>query len=188
MVRCPVSNELRRKLHPLIPASLLLSKALCTTFVVTDEATLNVILFVLQKGMPCEDLPNLFGMAAVWLAGDVYATGMPLAYEISCNRRCWIACVNVIRPIGAGPALTNPRHQACGAWNGVQSHGQRARLGSKRHIVVNARGMPLVILVSGPHRHGFKMLEKCAEAIPATAGLAGYHHNCLLYTSPSPRD
>ena len=49
----------------------------------------------------------------------------------------------------------------------------RGKLGSKRHIVVDARGIPLVILVSGANRHDSKMFERCVDAIPAIAGLGG---------------
>ena len=74
-------------------------------------------------------------------------------------------------PSVLGPAL---RHQP-------QDRGQetgpnptdRGKLGSKRHIVVDARGIPLVILVSGANRHDSKMFERCVDAIPAIAGLPG---------------
>jgi transposase len=49
----------------------------------------------------------------------------------------------------------------------------RGKLGSKRHLVVDARGIPLVILVSGANRHDSMMFEKCMDAIPAIAGLPG---------------
>lgn len=49
----------------------------------------------------------------------------------------------------------------------------RGKLCSKRHIVVDARGIPLVILVSGANRHDSKMFERCVDAIPAIAGLSG---------------
>lgn len=47
----------------------------------------------------------------------------------------------------------------------------RGKLGSKRHIVADARGIPLVILVSGANGHDSKMFEKCVDAIPTIAGL-----------------
>ena len=47
----------------------------------------------------------------------------------------------------------------------------RGKLGSKRDIVVNARGVPLVILVSGANRRDSKMFERCVDAIPAIGGL-----------------
>ena len=41
-------------------------------------------------------------------------------------------------------------------------------------IVVDARGIALVILVSGANRHDTKMFEKCVGTIPAIAGLTGH--------------
>lgn len=50
----------------------------------------------------------------------------------------------------------------------------RGKLGSKRHIIVDARGIPLVVLVSGANRHDSKMFEPCVDALPAVAGLQGH--------------
>jgi len=100
---------------------------------VSDEAALNGILFVLQTGIPWEDLPQSLR----------YGSGM------TCWRRLrdW-------EGQETGPNTTD-----------------RGKLGSKRHIVVDARGIPLVILVSGANRHDSKMFEKCVDAIPTIAGL-----------------
>lgn len=49
----------------------------------------------------------------------------------------------------------------------------RSKLGSKRDNFVDARGIPLMILVSGANRHDSKMFEKCVDAIAAIAGLPG---------------
>jgi hypothetical protein len=47
------------------------------------------------------------------------------------------------------------------------------KLGSKRHIVVHARGIPLVVLVCGANRHDSMLFEPCIDAIPAVRGLPG---------------
>lgn len=49
----------------------------------------------------------------------------------------------------------------------------RGKLGSKRHIIVDAQGIPLVVLVSAANRHDSKMFESCVDAIPAVKGLQG---------------
>lgn len=49
----------------------------------------------------------------------------------------------------------------------------RSKLGSKRDNFVDARGIPLMILVSGANRHDSKMFEECMNAIPTITGLAG---------------
>ena len=66
-----------------------------------------------------------------------------------------------------------PRYQAPGGQETGPNPTDRGKLGSKRHIVVDARGIPLVILVSGANRHDSMMFEKCMDAIPAVAGLPG---------------
>ena len=48
----------------------------------------------------------------------------------------------------------------------------RSKLGSKRDNFVDARGIPLMILVSGANRHDSKMFEECMNAIPTITGLA----------------
>ncbi|BFO56152.1 hypothetical protein AVXHC19_29550 [Acidovorax sacchari] len=47
----------------------------------------------------------------------------------------------------------------------------RGKLGSKRHIVVDAWGIPLVVLVSGANRHDSMTFEKCIDALPAVRAL-----------------
>lgn len=47
------------------------------------------------------------------------------------------------------------------------------KLGSKRHILVDARGIPLGVLVSGANRHDSVIFERCVDATPAIKGLAG---------------
>lgn len=49
----------------------------------------------------------------------------------------------------------------------------RSKLGSKRHIVVDARGVPLAIVVSGANRHDSMMFDSLIDAIPAASGLDG---------------
>ncbi len=47
------------------------------------------------------------------------------------------------------------------------------KLGSKRHIVVDARGIPLAITVTGANRHDSMAFEPTLDAIPAVPGLNG---------------
>lgn len=49
----------------------------------------------------------------------------------------------------------------------------RGKLGSKRHIVVDARGIPLAITVTGANRHDSMAFEPTLDAIPAISGLNG---------------
>lgn len=58
MARKPVSKELWLQLQPLIPAFTPSSKGGARKLTVSDEAALNGIMFVLQTGIPWEDLPR----------------------------------------------------------------------------------------------------------------------------------
>lgn len=49
----------------------------------------------------------------------------------------------------------------------------RGKLGSKRHIIVDARGIPLTITVTGANRHDSMAFEPTLNAIPAVPGLSG---------------
>src|SRR5260370_7975891 len=61
MARRPVSKELWRQPQPLIPAFVPSGKGGARKLAVSDEAALNGILFVLQTGIPWEDLPQSLG-------------------------------------------------------------------------------------------------------------------------------
>lgn len=47
------------------------------------------------------------------------------------------------------------------------------QIGSKRHIVVDARSIPLAITVTGANRHDSMAFEPTLDAIPAVSGLNG---------------
>lgn len=65
MARRPVSKELWQQLQPLIPAFVPSSKGGPRKRTVSDEAALHGILFVLQAGIPWEDLPQAMASAVV---------------------------------------------------------------------------------------------------------------------------
>ncbi len=48
----------------------------------------------------------------------------------------------------------------------------RGKLGSKRHIVVDARGIPLAVTVTGANRHDSMAFEPTLNAIPTVPGLS----------------
>jgi len=64
MARRPVSKELWQQLQPLIPAFVPSNKGGPRKRTVSDEAALNGILFVLQTGIPWEDLPQSMGFGS----------------------------------------------------------------------------------------------------------------------------
>jgi len=61
MARKPVSKELWQQLQPLIPTFTPSAKGGARKLTVSNEAALNGIMFVLQTGIPWEDLPQSLG-------------------------------------------------------------------------------------------------------------------------------
>jgi len=61
MSRAPVSKELWQQLEPLIPPFVASRKGGRRKRTISDEAALNGILFVLQTGIACGDLPQALG-------------------------------------------------------------------------------------------------------------------------------
>lgn len=49
----------------------------------------------------------------------------------------------------------------------------RGKLGSKRHIVVDARGIPLTVTVIGANGYDSMAFEPTLDAVPAVSGLNG---------------
>ncbi|WP_409411451.1 transposase [Comamonas sp.] len=74
MARRPVSKELWQQLQPLISAFVPSAKGGARKLAVSNEAPFNGILFVLQTGIPWEDLPQSLGYGSgmtCWCLGAV---------------------------------------------------------------------------------------------------------------------
>ena len=61
----------------------------------------------------------------------------------------------------------------------------RGKLGAKRHIVVDARGIPLAATVTGAHRHDSMAFESTLDASPAVSGLNDQPRNALANCMPT---
>lgn len=66
-----------------------------------------------------------------------------------------------------------PRCQAPGGQETGPNPTDKGKLGSKRHLIVDAQGIPLVVLVSGANRHDSMMFELCVDTMPAVKGVRG---------------
>ncbi|WP_369122819.1 IS5 family transposase [Ralstonia solanacearum] len=174
MSRRKVSKALWLALEPLIPEFVASPKG-GRRRSIDDRAALGGILYVLHTGIPWEDLPQELGFGSgMTCSGDACVTGKQLACGTSCIRPCWSDCANTTRLTGVGLASTG---QACPAPRGGEQTGpnptDRGKLGSKRHLVVDARGVPLAITVTGANRHDSIAFESTLDAIPAIRGLDG---------------
>ncbi|MCG7374111.1 IS5 family transposase [Pseudomonas luteola] len=168
-----VSIELWAALKPLVPKFILSCKGRRRRSV-GDRAALNGFLHVLQTGIAWEDLPQALGFGSGmtcwrrlrdWQAAGVWtklhlALLQPLREHDQIGwSRASIDGASVASPRGGSETGPNPT--------------DRGKLGSKRHIVVDARGIPLSITVTGTNRHNSFVFESTLEAVPAVRGLKG---------------
>lgn len=172
MARRKISKELWVALEPLIPVFTPSPKG-GRRRTVDDRAALNGILYVLQTGIPWEDLPQKLGFGSgmtCWRRlRDWQAAGVWERLHLVMLRRLrehdqidW-GCASL-----DGASISSPRGQEPGP-----NPTDRGKLGSKRHIVVDARGIPLAVTVTGANRHDSMAFEPTLDAIPAVPGLSG---------------
>ncbi|ATI27527.1 MULTISPECIES: IS5 family transposase [Ralstonia solanacearum species complex] len=173
MSRRKVSKELWLALEPLIPEFVASPKG-GRRRSVDDRAALSGILYVLHTGIPWEDLPQELGFGSGmtcwrrlrdWQADGVWdklhrAMLVRLREHDQIDwSRASIDGASGAQPPGGEQTGPNPT--------------DRGKLGSKRHLVVDARGVPLAITVTGANRHDSIAFESTLDAIPAIRGLDG---------------
>lgn len=90
----------------------------------------------------------------------------------NCTKPCSLAYLRKTKLTGAVPALMAHRCPP-GGQETDPNPTDRGKLGSKRHIIVDAQGIPLTVLVSGANRHYSKIFEPRVDVIPAVKGLQG---------------
>ncbi|WP_420807380.1 IS5 family transposase [Burkholderia plantarii] len=141
---------------------------------VDDRSALNGILYVLQTGIPWKDLRQELGFGSgmtCWRRlRDWQAAGVWHRLHLAMLRRLrehdqidWErACLD-------GASVSSPR----GARRPAPIRPIEASFGSKRHIIVDARGIPLAVTITGANRHDSMAFESTLDAIPAVAGLTG---------------
>ncbi|WP_310035137.1 IS5 family transposase [Paraburkholderia graminis] len=139
-----------------------------------DRAVLTGILFVLQSGIPWEMLPQEMGcgsgmscwrrlrdwqQAGVWdRLHEVLLARLRAADRIDWSRV--IVDSSSIRAVGSGQK-TGPDPT------------DRARPGSKHHLVTEAQGIPLALILTGANRHDVTQLLPLIDAIPPIRGKRG---------------
>jgi transposase len=139
-----------------------------------DQAALNGILFVSRTGIAWEDLPQELGFGSGmtcwrrlrdWQAAGVW-------------HRLHLLLLAELRSIGQldlsranldGASVPSPRG---GSHTGANPT-DRGKLGSKRHLVTDRQGIPLMFCVTGANRHDAVVFEALVDAMPAIGGLPG---------------
>ncbi|WP_407973045.1 IS5 family transposase [Burkholderia pyrrocinia] len=172
MARRKISSELWVALEPLIPVFMPSPKG-GRHRAVDDRSALNSMLYVLQTGIPWEDLSQGLGFGSgmtcwrrlrAWQAAGVWQR-LHLAMLRRLHEhdqidweRASLGGASVSSPGGPG---SRPQPDRSG------------KHGSKRHIAVDTHGIPLAVTVTGANRHDSIAFESTLDAIPAVRGLNG---------------
>ncbi|WP_063902089.1 IS5 family transposase [Burkholderia ubonensis] len=141
-----------------------------------DRAVLTGILFVLQSCIPWEMLPQEMGCGSgmscwrrlrYWQQAGVRDRPHEVlpAKLRAADRIDWSRVVvnsSSIRAVESGQTGPNPA--------------DRARHGSKHYLIIEAHGIPLVLILTGTNRNGVTQLLPLIDAIPSIRGKRG----CLL--------
>ena len=141
---------------------------------VPDRACLTGIIFVLRSGLPWEMLPQELGCGSGmtcwrrlrdWQAAGVWdrlhralLDRLGEADQIDWERACLDSATIPAKKGGdaTGPDPTN-----------------RGKPGTKRHLVVDRRGTPLAVRLTGANRHDSVPFEEVVDAIPPIARPSG---------------
>ncbi|MFE2316051.1 IS5 family transposase [Streptomyces sp. NPDC059441] len=167
-----VSDELWSLIEPLLPAPG--PKLVEGRPRVPDRQALCGILFVLHTGIQWEYLPQELGFGsgmtcwrrlAAWNEAGVWdQLHVVLLKELrSKNQLDWSRAVidsSHVRAARPGPK-SGP------------SPVDRARPGSKHHLIVDGQGIPLAVTLTGGNRNDVTQLLPLLDKIPAVAGLVG---------------
>ena len=174
MARLLVSDELWARVEPLLPEREPPGKKGGRP-PVDDRAVLTGILFVLKTGIPWEDLPQEMncgcGMtcwrrlrdwqqAGVWdKLHRLMLDELRAADKIDWSRAAVDS--STVRAVGGGEE-TGPNPT------------DRRKPGTKHHLVVDGRGVPLEVQLSGANQHDVTKLLPLVANLPAVRGKPGH--------------
>jgi transposase len=141
---------------------------------VPDRACLTGILFVLRSGIPWQMLPHELscgsGMTCWrrlrdWQLADVWDL-------IHFAMLDWLARHDQIDWSRAVVDSCSVR-AVCGGSQTGPNPTDRAKRGSKRHVICDGRGVPLAVLLTGANRHDSQEALSLVDAVPPLQGKRG---------------
>ena len=170
MAKRIISNQLWTLLEPLLPEEAPKPKGGRPR--VSNRAALTGILFVLKTGIPWEDLPPEMGCGSgmtCWRRlRDWQEAGIWAKLHIICLDHLAqsgnIDWERVSLDSASIPSPTAKKKPVTPL--GRRFWANRAKLGTKRHIIVDKNGTPLAVVLSGANIHDSMMLEATLDAIP----------------------
>ncbi|MFM0489918.1 IS5 family transposase [Paraburkholderia graminis] len=169
-----IDDELWALIEPLLPPPKPRRTRYPGRLPVSDRAALNGIVFVLKTGMRWNHLPTQLGFgsgATCWRrlhdwqqAGVWDRLHVLLLDKLRASGQLDLSCAAVdsssVRAVGAGPK-TGPNFT------------DRARPGSKHHVLVDANGVPVSAILTGANRNDVTQLLPLVDAIPQIRGTRG---------------
>ncbi|WP_321895456.1 IS5 family transposase [Paraburkholderia heleia] len=174
MAKPILDDELWALIEPLLPPPKLRRTRYPGRKPLDNRAVLTGILFILQTGLRWDLLPREMGCgsgmscwrrlrdwqaAGVWeQLHEVLLARLRAADQIDWSRV--IVDSSSIRAVGSGPK-TGPNPT------------DRARPGSKHHLVTEAQGIPLAVILTGANRNDVTQLLPLIDAIPPIRGVRG---------------
>jgi len=175
MAKPLVSDELWNQIEPLIPAPKRRRFRYPGRKPLNPRNILTGIIFVLKTGIAWEDLPAECGWGCgltckrylrrwqrrgVWRRlHEVLLAELNGADRIDWSRAL-IDSASVRAPRGGRETGPNPT--------------DRRKLGSKHHVLTDARGIPLAMTLTGANRHDVTQLLPLVDAMPAVRGKRGH--------------
>ncbi|WP_167748623.1 IS5 family transposase [Streptomyces sp. CB02400] len=176
-----VSDELWSLIEPLLPEPP--PKQVEGRPRVPDRQALCGILFVLHTGIQWEYLPQELGFGsgmtcwrrlAAWNEAGVWDQLHQLLLNKlrSKNQLDWSRAVIDSPPGFAGGTPTHVRAGSQGPKSGP-SPVDRARPGSKHHVITDGQGIPLAVSLTGGNRNDVTQLLPLLDKIPPVAGVVG---------------
>jgi transposase len=169
-----LTNELWEKIEPLLPPPKKRRFRYPGRKPITHRQALTGILFVLRTGIPWEYLPKEMGCgsgmscwrrlrdwheAGVWKKlHELFLAELQESDQIDWSRAV-VDSASCRSPSGGEKTGPNPT--------------DRRKLGIKHHVIVDAHGIPLAMILTAANRHDVTQLLPLIRAIPDVPGKVG---------------
>lgn len=107
------------------------------------------------------------------LAGAGSSRGNKPASGNVSTKRCWQSCLAVAK--STSRVRSSTAHRFASYWRKKTGPNptDRRKLGSKHHLIVDAQGIPLAVILSAANRHDITQLDALVDAIPHIRGKRG---------------
>jgi hypothetical protein len=99
-------------------------------------------------------------------------TGKSVVSGISSTSSCWIGSLAMDELIGREQSWTAALFELFLGGTDRTNPTDRAKLGSKRHLICDGRGVPLAVQLTGANRNDSQQALALVDAIPIFAGRA----------------